>query len=133
MSNPIWFKRFGGTVGMSSIGMFGPGGGWGIPIAPPSLLITIGGGIDTKPRYFDSSLQPREMVDVTVSVDHDLIDGSTAARFARWLAELSKRPTACSLTNDELAEKAGSVIRGVCQIRDLRPLSRADRLRWDRE
>jgi pyruvate/2-oxoglutarate dehydrogenase complex dihydrolipoamide acyltransferase (E2) component len=66
--------------------MFGPGGGWGIPIAPPSLMITIG-GIDTKPRYFDSRLQPREMVDVTVSVDHDLIDGATASRFARWLAE----------------------------------------------
>ena len=48
MSNPIWFERFGGTVGMSSIGMFGPGGGWGIPIAPPTLMITIG-GIDTKP------------------------------------------------------------------------------------
>jgi pyruvate/2-oxoglutarate dehydrogenase complex dihydrolipoamide acyltransferase (E2) component len=86
MSNPIWFKRFGGTVGMSSIGMFGPGGGWGIPIAPPSLMITIG-GIDTKPRYFDGSLQPREMVDVTLSVDHDLIDGATAARFARRLVE----------------------------------------------
>jgi hypothetical protein len=26
MSNPRWFKRFGGTVVMSSIGMFGPGG-----------------------------------------------------------------------------------------------------------
>jgi len=25
MSNPVWFKRFGVTVGMSSIGMFGPG------------------------------------------------------------------------------------------------------------
>jgi hypothetical protein len=43
MSNPLWFKRFGGTVGVSSIGMFGPGGGWGIPIAPPTLMITVGG------------------------------------------------------------------------------------------
>jgi pyruvate/2-oxoglutarate dehydrogenase complex dihydrolipoamide acyltransferase (E2) component len=64
MSNPIWFKRFGGTVGMSSIGMFGPGGGWGIPIAPPTLMITVG-GIVTKPRYVNGSLQPREMLDVT--------------------------------------------------------------------
>jgi hypothetical protein len=73
MSNPIWFKRFGGTVGISSIGMFGPGGGWRIPIAPPTLMITVG-GIGTKPRYVDGSLQ-REMLDLTVSVDHDLIDG----------------------------------------------------------
>ncbi|HET9301418.1 MAG TPA: 2-oxo acid dehydrogenase subunit E2 [Propionibacteriaceae bacterium] len=131
MSNPIWFKRFGGTVVMSSIGMFGPGGGWSIPITPPSLMITIG-GIDTKPRYFDGSLQPREILDVTVSVDHDLMMGLLQPdSLGGWL-NLSKWPTACSLTNDELAEKAGSVIRGVCQIRDLRPLPRADRLRWDR-
>jgi pyruvate/2-oxoglutarate dehydrogenase complex dihydrolipoamide acyltransferase (E2) component len=78
MSNPIWFKRFGGTVGMSAIGMFGPGGGWGIPIAPPTLMITVG-GIATKPRYVDGRLQPREMLDVTISVDHDLVDGTPAA------------------------------------------------------
>lgn len=63
MSNPFWFKRFGGTIRLSSIGMFGPGGGWGIPIAPPTLMITIG-GITTKPRYLDGSLEPREMVDL---------------------------------------------------------------------
>ena len=46
---PDLVKRFGGTVGLSSVGMFGAGGGWGIPIAPPTLMITIG-GIATKPR-----------------------------------------------------------------------------------
>jgi pyruvate/2-oxoglutarate dehydrogenase complex dihydrolipoamide acyltransferase (E2) component len=63
---------------MSAIGMFGPGGGWGIPIAPPTLMITVG-GIATKPRYVDGRLQPREMLDVTISVDHDLVDGAPAA------------------------------------------------------
>ena len=67
--------------------MFGPGGGWGIPIAPPTLMITIG-GITTKPRYLDGSLEPREMLDLTISVDHDIVDGAPAARFARRLAEL---------------------------------------------
>jgi pyruvate/2-oxoglutarate dehydrogenase complex dihydrolipoamide acyltransferase (E2) component len=86
MSNPIWFKRFGGTVGMSSIGMFGPAGGWGITIAPPTLMITVGGTI--KPQYVNGSLQPRKMLDLTISVDHDLIDGAPAARFARRLADL---------------------------------------------
>jgi len=28
MSNPMWFKRFGGTVGLTSVGMFAAGGGW---------------------------------------------------------------------------------------------------------
>jgi hypothetical protein len=47
LGDPEWFKRFGGTVGISSVGMFGPAGGWGIPIAPPTLMITVG-GIATK-------------------------------------------------------------------------------------
>jgi pyruvate/2-oxoglutarate dehydrogenase complex dihydrolipoamide acyltransferase (E2) component len=87
MSNPRWFKRFGGTIGMSSIGMFGPGGGWGIPIASPTLMITVG-GIATKPRYLNGQLEPRELLDLTISVDHDIVDGAPAARFARRLAEL---------------------------------------------
>ena len=87
MANPMWFKRFGGTVGVSSVGMFGPNGGWGIPIAPTTLMITVG-GITTKPRYVDGILQPRELLDVTVSVDHDIVDGATAARFAQHLDEL---------------------------------------------
>ena len=87
MANPHWFKKFGGTVGLSSIGMFGTGGGWGIPIAPPTLMITLG-GIATRPRYLDGTLQPRAMLGVTISVDHDIVDGAPAARFARRLGEL---------------------------------------------
>lgn len=91
MSNPMWFKRFGGTVGLSSVGMFGAGGGWGIPIAPPTLMITVG-GIATKPRYIDGNVEAREMLDVTISVDHAIVDGATAARFTRRLAELLEHP-----------------------------------------
>jgi pyruvate/2-oxoglutarate dehydrogenase complex dihydrolipoamide acyltransferase (E2) component len=70
-----------------AIGMLGPGGGWGIPIAPPTLMITVG-GIATKPRYLNGQLEPRELLDLTISVDHDIVDGAPAARFARRLAEL---------------------------------------------
>jgi pyruvate/2-oxoglutarate dehydrogenase complex dihydrolipoamide acyltransferase (E2) component len=80
MSNPHLFRRFRGTVGLSSVGMFGGGGGWGIPIAPPTLMITVG-GIATKPRYVDHNLDPRELLDITISVDHAI--GATAARFTR--------------------------------------------------
>jgi pyruvate/2-oxoglutarate dehydrogenase complex dihydrolipoamide acyltransferase (E2) component len=50
-------------------------------------MITVG-GIATKPRYIGASLQPRKMLDLTISVDHDLVDGAPAARFARRLADL---------------------------------------------
>nr|WP_255622447.1 2-oxo acid dehydrogenase subunit E2 [Tessaracoccus sp. OS52] len=87
LGNPRLFKRFGGTVGLSSVGMFGPSGGWGIPIAPPTLMVTVG-GIATKPGYVDGELLPRDMLSLTVSVDHAIVDGAPAARFARRLAEL---------------------------------------------
>jgi pyruvate/2-oxoglutarate dehydrogenase complex dihydrolipoamide acyltransferase (E2) component len=94
MSSPILFKRLGGTVGLSSIGMFGAGGGWGIPIAPPTLMITVG-GIATKPRYVNGNLEPRELLDITISVDHTVVDGATAARFSRRLADLLEHPSCC--------------------------------------
>jgi pyruvate/2-oxoglutarate dehydrogenase complex dihydrolipoamide acyltransferase (E2) component len=78
-------------VGLSSVGMFGTGGGWGIPIAPPTLMITVG-GIATKPRYVDGNLEPRELLDITISVDHAIVDGATAARFTRRLAGLLEDP-----------------------------------------
>ncbi len=87
MAHPQWVKRFGGTVGLSSVGMFGPRGGWGIPIAPPTLMITLG-GIATRPRYVDGELEPRQVLHLTITVDHTIVDGAPAARFARRLSEL---------------------------------------------
>jgi pyruvate/2-oxoglutarate dehydrogenase complex dihydrolipoamide acyltransferase (E2) component len=101
MSEPILFKRMGGTVGLSSIGMFGGGGGWGIPIAPPTLMITVG-GIATKPRYIDGNLEPRELLDVTISVDHAIVDGATAARFARRLGALLEHPVQLTAPRHEV-------------------------------
>lgn len=81
------FKLLGGTVAVSSVGMFGPAGGWGVPVSPATLSITVG-GLATKPCYVDGRLQARELLDLTISVDHAIIDGAPAARFARRLSEL---------------------------------------------
>jgi pyruvate/2-oxoglutarate dehydrogenase complex dihydrolipoamide acyltransferase (E2) component len=109
MSNPTWFERLGGTVGLSSVGMFGAGGGWGIPIAPPTLMITVG-GIATKPRYVDGSLEPRELLDLTISVDHAVVDGATAARFTRRLTGLLENPV--HLTDSPRTDAAGDIPSG---------------------
>jgi hypothetical protein len=109
MSNPTWFKRLGGTVGLSSVGMFGAGGGWGIPIAPPTLMITVG-GIATKPRYVDGSLEPRELLDLTISVDHAVVDGATATRFTRRLTGLLENPV--HPTDSPRKDAAGDIPSG---------------------
>jgi pyruvate/2-oxoglutarate dehydrogenase complex dihydrolipoamide acyltransferase (E2) component len=77
-----------GTVGISSVGMFGKGqGGWGLSPAMHSLDLVVG-GITPKPAVVDGRIEPREILDLTVVFDHDVIDGAPAARFARRLVEL---------------------------------------------
>ncbi|HBY94578.1 MAG TPA: dehydrogenase [Chloroflexi bacterium] len=85
--NPHWRKRVAGTVGLTSIGMFGDRGGWGIG-APNHTLALIVGGIARKPGVVDGQIEIREYLSVTLSVDHDVVDGAPAARFAHRLTEL---------------------------------------------
>ena len=86
MANPFWFRRFGGTVGLSSVGMFGRGG-WAIPIAPCTLMVAVG-GTSRKPRFVSGDLVERELLALTLGFDHTVVDGAPAARFASRLAEL---------------------------------------------
>lgn len=85
--NPTLWKRFGGTVAVTSVGMFAKGGGWGIPVTANTLDVTVG-GIDEKPRLIDGLVVQREFLALTVSVDHDVVDGAPATRFAARLREL---------------------------------------------
>ena len=75
--NPHLMKRGGGTVAMSAVGMFGEGAGWGIPIAYHTLMITLG-GIGEKSHVVDGQIETREYLSITMSVDHDIIDGAPA-------------------------------------------------------
>ena len=87
MARPRWTKRFGGTIAVSSVGMFGANLGWGIPITPAPLMVTVG-GIGPRPVLVEGRLENRDHLSLTVSVDHDIIDGAPAARFAARLREL---------------------------------------------
>jgi pyruvate/2-oxoglutarate dehydrogenase complex dihydrolipoamide acyltransferase (E2) component len=80
-------KKYGGTVGISAVGMFGKGGGWGIPINDHTLDLTLG-GIAEKPGVLDGHIAIREYLCITLSVDHAMIDGAPTARFAMRLKEL---------------------------------------------
>ena len=82
----IWKKSV-GTVSITAVGMFAGGAGWGIPIPPPVLMVTVG-GIDEKPGGVDGQIALREYLSLTISFDHELVDGAPAARFTRRLKEL---------------------------------------------
>lgn len=85
--NPHLLKEYYGTVMMSAVGMFGTGGGWGIPVSNHTLQLTLG-GIAEKPGIVDNQIEIRKYLSVTISVDHDIIDGVPAARFTQRLKEL---------------------------------------------
>jgi pyruvate/2-oxoglutarate dehydrogenase complex dihydrolipoamide acyltransferase (E2) component len=87
--DPFSLKRVGGTVGITSVGMFGRFGGWPIPESPGfyPLLVALG-GITRKPGVLRDKIKIREYLSMTVLIDHDVVDGAPAARFVSRLAEL---------------------------------------------
>ena len=85
-SPQVW-KKYRGTVGITSVGMFGKGAGWGIPLPSHALWVTVG-GIGEKQEFVDGHVTVREYLSLTVSFDHETIDGAPAARFTGRLKDL---------------------------------------------
>ena len=86
--NPYYLKKINGTVSVTAIGMFGKGmSGWGINLGYHSVCI-VTGGISYKPRLFDGQLVNREIMNLSIKVDHIIADGAPGVRFGRRLAEL---------------------------------------------
>lgn len=92
MARPWATKRFGGTIAVSSVGMFGNSLGWGIPITPAPLMVTIG-GIGARPVLVDGDVVERDHLSLTISVDHDIVDGAPAARFVERLRRTIEEAT----------------------------------------
>lgn len=85
---PRWLKRTAGTTLVTAVGMFGMGGGWVVGIVPLHTLALTVGGITRKPGVVDGRVEVREYLALTASIDHDIVDGAPAARFAKRLREI---------------------------------------------
>jgi pyruvate/2-oxoglutarate dehydrogenase complex dihydrolipoamide acyltransferase (E2) component len=85
--NPQLMRRYSSSVLVTAVGMFGKGTGWGIPMANFTLTVTLG-GIAEKPGVVEGRIEIREYLCVTMSFDHDVVDGAPAARFAQRFREL---------------------------------------------
>jgi pyruvate/2-oxoglutarate dehydrogenase complex dihydrolipoamide acyltransferase (E2) component len=80
-----------GTVQVTALGMFADGGGFAI--APPSLasLAVVVGGINPSPVEVDGHIERIELLDLTVSIDHNVVDGAPATRFAAEFRQILHR------------------------------------------
>jgi pyruvate/2-oxoglutarate dehydrogenase complex dihydrolipoamide acyltransferase (E2) component len=80
MKFPQSFRDNSSPVMVTAVGMFGQGGGWAITLPNFTLNVAVG-GISQKPGVYQGEIVIREYLDLTVSIDHDVVDGAPAARF----------------------------------------------------
>jgi pyruvate/2-oxoglutarate dehydrogenase complex dihydrolipoamide acyltransferase (E2) component len=78
-----------GNVAITSLGMMGNVNGWFIPKSVHPVCFGIS-SVTSKPVAVDKSVAIREMLNITILVDHDVIDGAPIARF---INDLSKNIT----------------------------------------
>jgi pyruvate/2-oxoglutarate dehydrogenase complex dihydrolipoamide acyltransferase (E2) component len=81
-----------GTVAVTAVGMFGGGGGFGI--AQPTLmsLQVVVGGVSRRPRVVADRIDVRDVLDLTITIDHAVVDGAPAARFGADLRARMEAP-----------------------------------------
>ena len=74
-------------------------------------MMTVG-GISEKPGVVDGQIAIRDYLSLTISFDHDMIDGAPAARFTQRLKELieSDYGLGDSMVESELAGAKGDVL-----------------------
>lgn len=87
VGSPWLTKRNMGTVMITSIGMIGKINGWVIPVSVHPLCFAIGSVIK-KPGIVNNQVVAREYLNITVLVDHDIIDGAPAVRALTKLTKL---------------------------------------------
>ncbi len=81
----------GGNFAISNLG--GIGGTYFTPVIfPPQAAILGVSSSETRPVWNESEFEPREILPLSLSYDHRLIDGAEAARFLRWICEVIEQP-----------------------------------------
>lgn len=80
LKHPKFAFRKMGNVSFTSIGMFAKINGWFIPISIHPICFGIG-CIMKKPVVVKDQIAIREILNVTVLIDHDVMDGAQMARF----------------------------------------------------
>jgi pyruvate/2-oxoglutarate dehydrogenase complex dihydrolipoamide acyltransferase (E2) component len=79
-----------GAVGVTAVGMFGKKNQalWIIPIVGGATVAVAVGGIVERPCLSEGQLESREHLCLTITFNHDIVDGAPAARFVKRFSEL---------------------------------------------
>ncbi|WP_371806038.1 2-oxo acid dehydrogenase subunit E2 [Candidatus Lokiarchaeum ossiferum] len=86
-SSPTFKKNSMGTVGVTAVGMFGSGLGHMIHLTPHTISLGVG-GMDVLPFNVNGEIVNRDLIALTIAMDHAIIDGAPAARFFHDLRQM---------------------------------------------
>ena len=81
----------GGTFTLTNLGMFGIDTFTPIINLPECAILGVG-RIKTQPVWAGDHVEPREMLWLSLTFDHRLVDGGPAARFLQRVAQLVEKP-----------------------------------------
>jgi pyruvate dehydrogenase E2 component (dihydrolipoamide acetyltransferase) len=81
----------GATFSVSNLGMFGIDEFTAV-INPPEGAILAVGAMNAKPVVRDNEIVIRQMMRVTMSCDHRVIDGATGAKFLQTFKKILENP-----------------------------------------
>ena len=86
----------GGGITISNLG--GLGGTYFTPIVnwPEVAILGVSRGI-IEPVWRDEAFEPRQLLPLSLSYDHRVVDGADAVRFLRWVVEAIEQPFLLSL------------------------------------
>lgn len=85
LRNPFRAKRHAGTAIVTTVNAVGRSAGWILPTRTMHNLSVAFGSIARKPWVVEGEVQVREILHLTLSFDHDVIDGMPAQRFTQDL------------------------------------------------
>ena len=86
----------GGGITISNLG--GIGGTYFTPIVnwPEVAILGVSRGV-VEPVWRDDAFEPRQLLPLSLSYDHRVVDGADAMRFLRWVVEAIEQPFLLSL------------------------------------
>jgi pyruvate/2-oxoglutarate dehydrogenase complex dihydrolipoamide acyltransferase (E2) component len=92
MSRSPRMRRMTGTVSVTAVGMLAGGSGHGIGFPTVFSLSVLVGGRSRRPVVEHDDVLIADILDLTVTFDHRVVDGGPAARFVADLREILSHP-----------------------------------------
>ncbi len=86
--NAFFRKKYMGTIGVTAIGMKGRFPGWVVPLGGTISALIVLAGVKKKPGVIDDKIVIRDYLHLTLTTNHDLIDGGPLVRFTDRLVSL---------------------------------------------